>query len=193
MTLPLLYCPETTNSGEKKEESLHPWHIPVLFWKERKKINWAFARETAFSQARSMILLSSRLLYDGLTSLLGSARSDQFSQERCFLSKSIRNSSRKKCTFSRYLYFLLALSWFLSQELYCLLALSWFLSKEIAIYIDPSLNLSILSSSIRIDMSPWATMPVFSYMFWPRPFPLQRRRFRSFNLMSWGMWPMLGP
>ena len=22
------------------------------------------------------------------------------------------------------------------------------------------------------------------YMFWPRPFPLQRRRFKSFNLMS---------
>jgi len=40
--------------------------------KKRKKRNWAFARETAFSQARSL-----KLLVDcsGMTSLLGTARS----------------------------------------------------------------------------------------------------------------------
>jgi hypothetical protein len=72
-------------------------------------------------------------------------------------------------------------------------SLSLSLSTKIPIYMerDLSMNRSRLSS-IRIDMSLMSDYADL-YMFWPRSFPLQRRRFRSFNLMSWGMWPMLGP
>lgn len=60
-------------------------------------------------------------------------------------------------------------------------SLSLSLSTGIPLHMDRnrSMNRSRRDSR-RIDMSDRADL----YMFWPRPFPLQRRRFRSFNLMS---------
>lgn len=89
---------------------------------------------------------SSRLLYDGLTSLLGSARSSTLRPRNDVSFKKVKKIVvEKKCTFSR--------------DLYCWGegSLSLFLSKEIALFIDRSRNISRRSSSIRIDMSLWAS------------------------------------
>ena len=129
---------------------------------------------------------SSRLLYDGLPCFLGSARfvyaPTLIIEKRDFLALSSKTKKRQSIRKME----------IVIQDLDGSLSLS--LSTEIPIYMerDLSMNRSRLSS-IRIDMSLWATTPIFSYMFWPRPFPLRRGRFGSFNLMSWGMWPMLGP
>lgn len=151
--------------------------LPLCCWKEkeRREIGPCFPRETAFSQASSL-----RLLVDCsmMTSFLGSARSSTLRpiQSKLKLAWSLRKISSSKKPLCAFFY-------------------PWgSLSTEIPIYRERyrSMNRSRLSS-IRIDMSLWATTPIFSYMFWSRPFPLRRGRFGSFNLMSWGMWPMWGP
>lgn len=119
---------------------------------------------------------SSRLLYDGLPCFLGSARfvyaPTLIIEKRDFLALSSKTKKRQSIRKME----------IVIQDLDGSLSLS--LSTKIPIYMerDLSMNRSRLSS-IRIDMSLMSDYANL-YMFWPRSFPLQRRRFRSFNLMS---------
>lgn len=120
---------------------------------------------------------SRRLLYDGLPCFLGSARFvyapiliiEKLLWQPCpaLRFKTCRQEKKMEIVI---------------QDLDGSLSLS--LSTKIPIYMekDLSMNRSKLSS-IRIDISLMRDYADL-YMFWPRSFPLQRRRFRSFNLMS---------
>ena len=119
---------------------------------------------------------SSRLLYDGLPCFLGSARfvyaPTLIIEKRDFLALSSKTKKRQSIRKME----------IVIQDLDGSLSLS--LSTKIPIYMerDLSMNRSRLSS-IRIDMSLMSDYANL-YMFWPRSFPLRRRRFGSFNLMS---------
>lgn len=115
-------------------------------WK-RKKINWAIFPERGRLLSGQQSSISSRLLYDGLPCFLGSTRSSTLRPNNWKTIFPFHLSSKRKMEI-------------VNQDLDGSLSLS--LSTEIPIYMerDLSMNRSRLSS-IRIDMSLWATTPIF--------------------------------